>query len=310
LDEPFEVVVVGGGIAGLTAALTSARLGRRTLVLTGDVAGGQLLSIEKIEGYPGFPDGVPGYDLCPMVQEQASSAGAEFMMTSVEHIAAQNRNWHLATGEGEVAGRAVILATGSKLKKLEVPGEERLAGKGVSHCASCDAPLLRGRTVAVVGSGDSAMQEALTLAESVSTVIILGRGAELKGQQSYRDRVSAHPKIEIRFGTVVTDILGEDVVSAVRIRNSIDAVISEIEVAAVFPYVGLEPNTDFLDGVLRMNQDQRVPVDGEGRTELIGLCAAGNVRMQSPHRAASAAGDGAAAAIAVDRYLTDGSWRE
>jgi thioredoxin reductase (NADPH) len=308
LDEPFDVVVVGGGIAGLTAALTSARLGRRTLVLTGDVAGGQLLSIEKVEGFPGFPDGVPGYDLCPMVQEQASSAGAEFMMTSVEHIAAQNGNWHLATGEGEVAARAAIIATGSKLKKLEIPGEEHLAGKGVSHCASCDAPLMRGRIVAVIGGGDSAMQEALTLAESVSKVIMLCRGAELKGQQIYRDRVSAHQKIDIRFGVVVTEILGEDVVSAVRTKNSIDGVSSDMEVAAVFPYVGLEPNTDFLVGVLRVDPNG-VQTDNQGRTELIGLSAAGNVRAQSPRRAASAAGDGAAAAIAVDRYLADGSWR-
>ena len=304
----FEVVIAGGGIAGLTAGVTAARLGRKTLVLTGDVPGGQLMSIEKIEGYPGFPEGVPGYDLCPMLQDQAAAAGAEFMMTGLERLDAQDGQWRVASGEGDILARAVIVATGASLKKLDVPGEERLTGNGVSHCASCDAPLLRDRIVAVVGGGDSAMQEALTLAAFASKVIFLHRGEGLTGQACYRDRVTAHQKIDIRFNTAVTEILGEAKVTGLRTRKSHDGAIADLEVAAIFAYIGLQPNAAVLQDRLSLNQAGRIPTDGWMRSELVGVCAAGTVRGQSPCRAVSAAGDGASAAVTVDRYLTDGLW--
>jgi thioredoxin reductase (NADPH) len=310
LDAEFEVVIAGGGIAGMTAAMTAARLGRKTLVLTGDVPGGQLISIEKIEGYPGFPDGVPGYDLCPMLQEQAAAAGAEFMMTGLERLDPQDGQWRVTTGEGDILARAVIVATGSSLKKLDVPGEERLTGNGVSHCASCDAPLFRDRIVAAVGGGDSAMQEALTVAAFASKVFILQRGDALTGQACYRDRVTAHQKIDIRFNTSVTEILGEAKVTGLRTRQSREGAIADLEVAAVFAYVGLQPNTAVLRDRLSLDQAGRISTDGWMRSELTGVCAAGTVRCQSPYRAVSAAGDGASAAVTVDRYLTDGSWRE
>ena len=294
----------------MTAGVTSARLGRRTLVLSGDVLGGQLVSIEKIEGFPGFPDSVPGYDLCPMLQEQAVASGAEFMMNSLERIDWQDGTWRVATAEGDIMARAVILATGSTLKKLNVPGEERLTGKGVSHCASCDAPLLRDRIVAVVGGGDSAMQEALTLAEFAAKVIILHRGEALTGQACYRDRVSAHQKIDIRFSTAVNEILGEAAVTGLRTHNSRNGVSSDLEVAAVFAYVGLQPNTALLEDRIDLDPAGGIPTDRWMRTQLIGVGAAGNVRCQSPYRAVSAAGDGASAAVAIDRYLADGSWRD
>jgi thioredoxin reductase (NADPH) len=166
----------------MSAGLTSTRLGRQTLVLTGDVLGGQLVGIAKVEGFPGFPDGVPGYDLCPMLQEQAVASGTEVLTTSLERIHPQGKKWSLTTGAGDILARGIILATGSTLKKINVPGEERLSGKGVSHCASCDAPLLRNRIVAAVGGGDSAMQEALTLAEFASKVVLLHRAGALTGQ--------------------------------------------------------------------------------------------------------------------------------
>jgi thioredoxin reductase (NADPH) len=310
LATEFEVVIAGGGIAGLTAGVTAARLGRKTLVLTGDVPGGQLMSIEKIDGYPGFPEGVPGYDLCPMLQDQVAAAGAEFMMTGLERLDALDGKWRVASGEGDILARAVIVATGSSLKKLDVPGEERLTGNGVSHCASCDAPLLRDRIVAVVGGSDSAMQEALTLAAFASKVIILHRGDALTGQACYRDRVTAHQKIDIRFDTAVTEVLGEAKVTGLRARKSRDGAIADLEVAAIFAYVGLQPNTAVLQDRLSLDLAGRIPTDGRMRSELAGVCAAGTVRGQSPCRAVSAAGDGASAAVTVDRYLMDGSWRE
>ncbi len=217
MGQPYDIVIAGGGIAGLSAALTAARLGRKTLVLAGGVLGGNLLSIEKVEGYPGFPEGVPGYDLCPMAQGMAAEAGAEFEMLPLLRLSGAFPEFRLSTAEGEIAARSVIVATGASPKKLGVPGEERLVGKGVSHCASCDGPMLRDAVVAVVGGGDSAMQEALTLAHHVSRVIVLCRSEALRGQAAYLARVQAEPKIEVRFKAEVAEIEGDPAVSGVRL---------------------------------------------------------------------------------------------
>jgi len=306
----FDVVVAGGGIAGLTAGLTAARLGRKTLVLTGDVLGGQLLSINRIDGYPGFPDGVPGYELCPMAQEQAAAAGADFAATLLETLAPQDGAWRLTASDGEAYNaRAVILATGAGLKPLGVPGEARLAGKGVSHCASCDAPLLRGRTAVVVGGGDSAAQEALTLAESVARVILVHRGPALSAQAAYREAALAQPRIELRANSVVEEILGDAKVEGLRIRDRAAGAGADLEAAGVFIYIGLEPNAAVLQGRAALDPAGRIATDPALRTSLPGVCAAGAVRSGWPGRAAASAGDGAAAAVAVDRYLRDRTWQ-
>src|SRR5262245_5322823 len=164
-DAGFDVVIVGGGVAGLTAGLTLARAGRKTRVLTGPALGGHLISIERIDGYPGLSEGIAGYDLCPIIQEQAVAAGAAFVATEAHGLHADGDAWRVTTRNGDMRARAVVVATGTTMKTLGIPGEEQLRGKGVSHCASCDAPLMRGRTVAVIGGGDSALQEALTLAQ-------------------------------------------------------------------------------------------------------------------------------------------------
>lgn len=305
----YDVVIAGGGIGGLTAALTSARAGRSTHVLTGPALGGQLLSIERIDGYPGFPDGIAGYDLCPMVQEQAVTAGAEFSAASATSLGADGDRWRVTSGEGEVRARAVVIATGTSSKELAIPGEARLRGKGVSHCASCDAPLLRSRIVGVVGGGDSALQEALTLAQSVARVIVLHRGTTLRGQAAYRAPVRDHQKIEVRTNIVVEEVLGDAVVTGVRTRTTAGGTRSDLELAALFVYIGLTPNTAWLSGALELDPSGRIPTDDHMRTVLPGLFAVGTVRSGSAGRAASAAGDGATAAVAADRYLIDGAWR-
>jgi thioredoxin reductase (NADPH) len=310
MTKDVEVVVIGGGLAGLSAALTSARLGRSTALVTGGLVGGQLVSIDKIEGVPGFPEGVPGYDLCPMTQEQAAAAGVDFVNASADSLTAERDGWRVTSAEGDVAARAVIVATGTTLAKLGVPGEERLVGKGVSQCASCDAPLLRNRTAVVVGGGDSGMQEALTLVDHVARVVLIERGRALTGQRSYRERVNDHPRIEQRFETVVHEILGKELVSAVRIGSVGGGGESELPTDAVFPFPGLVPNNGIVRGIAELDASGRVAVDALLRTTARGICAAGNVRQGSPHRAAGAMGDGAAAAAAVDRYLVTGEWRE
>ena len=310
MSDEYDVVVIGGGLAGLTAALTSARLGRRTALLTGGVLGGQLVSIDKIEGVPGFPHGVPGYDLCPMTHEQADAAGVVSLMAGCDQLTAQGDHWALASDGDTMIARAVIIATGTTLARLGVPGEERLFGRGVSECANCDAPLLRDKVAVVVGGGDSAMQEALTLGEHVAKVVMLERGGALSGQASYRDRIGAHDRIEVQLGATVSEIMGDQSVSHVRVKDASSGAERELATAAVFAFVGLVPNTQLVRGLLPLDSTGRICSDAAMRTPVKGICAAGNVRQGSPHRAAGAMGDGAAAAVAIDRYLATGTWRD
>jgi thioredoxin reductase (NADPH) len=304
----YDVVIAGGGVAGLTAGLLSARAGRKTRVLTGPTLGGQLITIERVDGYPGFPDGIPGYELCPIVQEQAAAAGAEFETHAVTRLDAQDGGWRVATGGGELRARTVVIATGTTSKTLDIPGEARLRGKGVSHCASCDGPLLRGRTVAVVGGGDSALQEALTLAQHAARVIVLHRGTTLTAQAAYREGVRAQSKIEVRLGTIVEEIVGEAGLTAVRTRTLADGTVADLELAGLFVYVGLSPATGWLGNVIEIDSSGGIPTDHAMRCRLPGLFAAGTVRSDAAGRAAAAAGDGAMAAIAADRYLRNGGW--
>jgi thioredoxin reductase (NADPH) len=305
-NADYDVVIVGGGVAGLTAGLTSARAGRKTYVLTGPALGGQLISIERIDGYPGFPEGIPGYDLCPIIQEQAVGAGAEFSAAEATALHADGERWRVTTGLGELVTRAVVIATGTTSKTLGIPGEEQWRGKGVSHCASCDAPLLRGRIVGVIGGGDSALQEALTLAQHTARVIILHRGTAFTAQAAYVQRVLENPKIEVRFSTIVDEAVGNGALTGVRTRNVVDGTTGTVELAGLFVYVGLAPATTWLGDVLALDASGRIPVDGEMRSSEVGLFAAGTVRSRSAGRAASAAGDGATAALSVDRYLRSG----
>jgi thioredoxin reductase (NADPH) len=308
LSQEFDILVAGGGIAGLSAGLAAARLGRRTLVLTGDVLGGQLLNIEKIDGYPGFGDGVAGYDLGPIAQEQAAAAGAQFAMAALTGLESSGETWLVATPSERYTARSVILATGTRLRDLGVPGEEKLRGKGVSQCASCDAPLLRDRAVAVAGGGDSALQEALTLAEHCSAVTIVHHGPAFAAQAAYRDLIDANAKISSVRESEVVEILGDDAVTGARIKHTGNGETSELTCDAVFVFVGLEPNTAFIDRAGVLDGSGHVITDAAMRTRLRGLLAAGTVRSGSACRAAAAAGDGTTAALAADRFLTDGDW--
>ncbi|NQV56936.1 MAG: FAD-dependent oxidoreductase [Rhodospirillales bacterium] len=309
MEKEYDIIVAGGGIAGLTAGLGAARLGRSVMVLTGDVLGGHLLSIEKIEGYPGFEDGIAGYELCPMTQGQAAAAGAAFEMTEVSALKQDGDTWQVTTPAETYTARAVIIATGTSLKELGIPGEERLRGHGVSHCASCDAPLLRGKVVAVAGGGDAAAQEALTLSDAASKVVIFCREEALSAKADYRNRLEAHPNIEIGYNCVIDKIEGDDVVTGIVTHDIGGKSSVSLECDGVFIYVGHTPNTGFLEGLLDLAEDGRIPIDANLRSQAKGVFAAGTVRQGSAGQAASSAGDGWSAAIAADRYLADGGWR-
>ena len=299
----FDTVIVGGGVAGLTAALFAARGGCSTLVLVSAIPGGQLATIDRVEDFPGFPDGVAGYELGPTIQEQAAQPGSEFRMAEAQRLEAIDGGWRLHTSDGAVGGRTVIIATGSRPRQLGVPGEERLVGRGVSHCASCDGPLLRGKAVTVIGAGDSGLQEALTLAEFASEVMVLFDSDRPTGQAVYQRRGDERANIRMQGHTIVEEILGDDRVSGVRIRDAQSGAVDIVETAAVFIYVGLEPNTGFVRDIIPLDEAGQIPTDIWMQTVVPGVFAAGDVRAGSASQAITAAGDGATAAIAARRYL-------
>lgn len=299
----YDVVIVGSGLAGLTAGLFAARHGLSTLVLESNIPGGHLISIEKIEDFPGFPDGIAGYDLCPNVQRQASDYGTEFQRAEVLRLEARDKLWSVFTEEESFQAKVVIVATGSTLKHLGVPGEEKLMGRGVSHCASCDGPLYNGQVVGVVGGGDSALQEALTLANFAEKVLLFHNGENFSAQQTYQQRALSNSKIIPHYRTSIEEVLGDDVVSGLRVRNLEMNESSQVSLSGLFVYIGMTPNTELLKNVLPLSDTGHVPTDVWMQTELPGLYAVGDIRQDSARQAITSAGDGATAAIAAYRYI-------
>jgi thioredoxin reductase (NADPH) len=297
----YDVVVIGGGIAGLTAGLFAARYGRSTLVLEPQVPGGHLVNVERIDDFPGFLDGVAGFDLGPTVQEQAANAGAEFRMAEVERLSREGDELVLATADGEIRARAAIVATGRRPRPLGVPGEERLVGRGISHCATCDGPLYRGKTVGVVGGSTWGLQEALTLAGHAGQVIVFEREAELPGQHAMIERARESGTIALRSGTAVEEVLGESAVAGVRLRTASGA--EDVDLAGLFVYAGESPASELLADLVQLDAGGHVPVDASLATAVPGLFAAGDLRQGSAGHAIAAAGDGATAALAAHRYL-------
>lgn len=299
----YEIAVAGGGPAGLTAALFAARHGRRTVLLDPLGVGGAILNTERVEDFPGFPDGVPGFELAPRMQEQVMDAGGAFEMREVRRVERRGGDWCVVTDEGEMGAAAVIVATGSTFRKLGVPREDEFEGRGLSTCASCDGPLYRGRLVAVCGDGDSALVETLELLGHDVQVVLLHPGEELTGQASYSRRVLESAQVDLRHRTVLEEILGDGQVEGIQVSDLATGESSTLPVAAVFANVGRIPNTAMLDGVVALDERGCVPTDIWMRTERGGLFAAGDVRADSAGQAISAAGDGATAAVAAHRYL-------
>lgn len=304
--QEFEIIVIGGGLAGMSAALTAARQGRSVAIFTGGVPGGELLNIDRIEGVPGYEDAVAGYDLCPITQEQATNAGAHFIMDEASEISVGGEGYVVSGPTESATAPALILAMGAHLAKLGIPGEEEFTGSGVSHCASCDGPLLRGKEVVVAGGGDSGMQEALVLANHVAKVTIVERGAGLSGQAAYREAVSANPKIEVLTGHAITAIEGGASVEGVKLQSA--AGERTLPASGVFAFIGLEPSSSVVRDLVACNAAGQVVVDAALRSSAKGVCAVGNLRTDSGFRAASAMGDGATAVMTLDRFLVTGEW--
>jgi len=265
--------------------------------------GGQIANAERIENFPGFPQGIAGHELGPLLHEQAEAAGAEFVIERIKRLETDGDDRIVRGASESLRAPAIIIAAGSQWRRLPAAGADKLLGKGVSHCASCDGPLFEGREVCVVGGGDSALDEAVVLAAHASRVTVLHRSKSLDAQRTLVDRVSASGKIEIVPETVVEEVLGEDAVSAIRLRHLATGAVHTKAVAGVFVYIGLEPNTAFLRDTVMLNATGHIETDTMMRTSLAGVFAAGDIRKNSVAQLAAAAGDGATAAISAFRYL-------
>ena len=307
-NQTYDLAIVGGGAAGLTAGLYACRAGLKTVLFESLMTGGQVINAEDIENFPGFPDGIPGAEFGPLLQEQATRYGLEIRLGEVTALRPESQFWAIELYGGLERARAVIYAAGSTLRKLGVPGEQDLEGAGVSYCATCDGPFFQGETVGVVGGGDSALDEALVLTEFASKVVVFHRGNELGAQQVLRDRVAANPKIEVRYNTTVDEVLGGGAVEGISITDVESGETSRVDLSGLFIYVGLDPNSSCLDGLLELDGGGHVPTDVWMRTPLPGLLAAGDVRQGSAAQLVTSAGDGATAAIAAQRYVKGAAW--
>lgn len=302
-----DLVILGGGVAGLTAGMYAAWQRLDCVLLEQMGTGGQIINAGVIENFPGFPGGIKGYELGPKLAEQAMELGLRIEYAEVQALRSEGGRHVVVTDGEDWHARAVIVAAGSKLAKLGCPGEEQFEGRGVSYCAVCDGEFFRDQAVVVVGGGDSACDEALFLAEVASSVTMLVRGEALRAAGTLVERVEAHPKIAINWHNTVEAIEGGEEVERVRVRG-VDGTASERVCAGVFIYTGLQPATGFLRDVLPVDTAGHLPVDIWMRTPVPGIFAAGDIRQHSARQLASAAGDGATAASAAARYLRDGDW--
>jgi thioredoxin reductase (NADPH) len=301
--EERNVVILGSGPAGYTAALYAARADLEPLVLKGLEAGGQLMLTTEVENYPGFPDAVLGPELMDAMEKQAARFGAEILAQTVTRVDLSARPFGVWAGDQEWRARTLIVATGASAKWLGVPGEERLRGRGVSACATCDGFFFRDRELVVVGGGDTAMEEAGFLTKFASNVTIVHRRDEFRASKIMQDRVTANPKVTVVWDSVVEEILGQDAVTGVRLRNVRTDQTSELGTDGVFMAIGHTPNTSLFEGQLELANGYVIVDEPTTKTSVPGVFAAGDVTDVIYRQAVTAAGQGCKAAIDAERFL-------
>jgi len=308
MANDYDLLIVGGGVAGLTAAMYGAQYGLKTGLVERMMGGASIINVEKIENYPGFPDGISGAELGPSIQEQAMNAGAEFIMADVARISREGGYTMVASDAGGYRTKTLIVAAGSTLRQMGIPGEQELFGRGVSQCATCDGPMFMGEVVGVVGGGDSAADEAITLTEYCERVLLFHRRDHLRAYESLQARVHQNRKIEVVWNSVVEEVVGEDTVTGVRVRNVVTNLENQVNLSGLFVFVGLEPNSSLVEGVVKVDNAGHIPVNVSMETEVPGIYAVGDIRQKSVSQLAAAAGDGATAAISAFNYIRGKSW--
>ena len=300
----YELVIIGGGPAGLTAGLYASRARLNSLLIEKGLVGGQIANAERVENYPGFPEGINGFELGQLIHQQATKYGLKTIIAEATGIELQEEQKVIKTTKGNFIANAVIIASGSERDKLGILGEEEFTGKGVSYCATCDAAFFRELPVAVVGGGNAAITEALHLTKFASRVIVIHRREQLRATRILQERVFAEPKIEFLWNTIVDEIEGKDFVKRIKLRQVKTGEKSVLDIAGVFISVGLRPNTDYLKGVLPLDAAGYITTNEKMETEIPGILAAGDIRRNSGMQAITAAGDGATAAIYAEKFIT------
>ncbi len=302
-EHDYEVIVVGGGPAGLTAGLYASRGRLRSLLVEKMLMGGQIANADRVENYPGFPEGISGPELGELLHQQATKFGLETLYAEVSGIALEDGRKLVTTTEGDFTTRALIIAGGSSRQELGVPGEKEFTGRGVSYCATCDAAFFRERPVAVVGGGDAAVTEALHLARFASAVTVVHRRDQLRASRILQERAFEEPLVDFRWDSVVEEIEGKEFVKRVGLRNVKTGARSTLEVAGIFISIGFHPDTDYLRGILSLDEVGHIITNEKMQTSVPGILAAGDIRRDSARQAVAAAGDGATAAIYAEKYL-------
>jgi len=288
MNEKCDVVIIGGGPAGLTAGLYASRAKLNSLLIERGLVGGQIANTERVENYPGFPEGISGFELGQLMHQQAAKYGLNTLLAEVIGIELQNKQKVVTTTEGDVITKVVIIAGGSERQKLGIPGEEKFIGKGVSYCATCDAAFFREQPVAVAGGGDAAITEALHLAKFAFL----------------QEKAFSQPKIAFLWNSIVEKIEGGDLVKRIRLRQVKSGEESALEVAGIFISIGLKPNTNYLKGILPLDITGHIITDEKMETKIPGIFAAGDIRHNSARQVITAAGDGATAAIYAEKFIT------
>jgi len=298
----YDLIIIGGGPAGLTAGIYAQRARLKTLLLEKEMVGGQIAVSDVIENYPGFPS-ISGAELMEKFEQQARGLGLEIKLTDVIAVQKKGEEKIVKTSDGDLITRTVIVATGAKPRRLGIPGEKELTGKGVSYCATCDGPFFKGQKVLVVGGGDTAVKEAVYLSRIANKVYIAHRRDQLRAEKIIQEKAMSTPNIEILWSHILKEIKGKTGVEKVALQNLKDNTVKELEVEGVFVFVGINPTTDFVD--VEKDKQGFIKTDQDMRTSVKGIFAAGDCRTTALKQVSTAVGDGAIAAFVAEKYIEE-----